>query len=227
MEGGLPTAEGFNEVCSAKRSLLRQVLPLGRRNGANLATAARVDGVELGGDDGWRRWCGQRVRRCFVGEEGGDEAVLQGGGVRVGCAGGEVDMSENHLSSPLPTSSASRSITVNGTGHSMVMVPSEGVNRISDRFGPKLPSSSSSPVLHHRYLSYTFIVLVPPIFCQLEPCRGSFLYTRTIAKKKPWKTDILGHLLSQFVIIIDIIIIITVYHEETRGLHLRGSHIAS
>lgn len=105
------------------------------------------------------------------------------------------------------------------------MVPSGGVtvNRISDRFGPKLPSSS---ILHHRY---TFIVLVPPIFCQLEPCRGSFLYTRTIAKKKPWKTDILGHLLSQFVIIIDIIIIIiiTVYHEETRGLHLRGSHIAS
>lgn len=115
MERGLPTAEGFNEVCSTKRSLLRQVLPLGRRNGANLATPARVDGVELGGDDGWRRWCGQRVRRCFVGEEGGDEAVLQGGGVRVGCAGGEVDMSENHLSSPLPTSSASRSITVNGT----------------------------------------------------------------------------------------------------------------
>lgn len=88
-------------------------------------------------------------------------------------------------------------------------------------------SSSPPPIPTYLTLPYTFIVLVPPIFHQLKQCRGSFLYTRTTAKKKPWKTDILGHLLSQFVIIIDIIIIITVYHEGTRGLHLRGSHIAS
>lgn len=67
--------------------------------------------------------------------------------------------------------------------------------------------SSSPPPIPEVQVPYTFIVLVPPIFHQLEPCRGSFLYTRTTAKKKPWKTDIQGHLFSQVVIIIDIICI--------------------
>lgn len=57
MERGLATAEGFDKVCSTKRSLFGQVVSLGRRDGANVATAAGVDWVEVGSDDGWRwRW---------------------------------------------------------------------------------------------------------------------------------------------------------------------------
>lgn len=61
---------------------------------ADLAPAAGVDGLELGGYDGWIWWGGGGVR--FVGEEFGDEVVLDFGDVAVAYDAGEGEVGEPH-----------------------------------------------------------------------------------------------------------------------------------
>ena len=91
VEGCLPAAQGFLEVCAGGC----EVFFLCGRYGADFAPAAGVDWVELCGDDcGWEGWDG-----CwggFVGEEVGGEGGLEGTGVGVAGWGGEVEVAEEH-----------------------------------------------------------------------------------------------------------------------------------
>ena len=93
VESSLPATESFVEKGFA---ISLEVEFLGWRDGANFASAASVDGRELGGDDRgwWRRSC---ERRGLVGEEGGDETVLEMCGVSVGSYAWEFEVTEMHF----------------------------------------------------------------------------------------------------------------------------------
>lgn len=75
MERGLAAAERGLELGGAVGA---EVRGLCCGDGAYFAAAARVYGVEFGGDDGWRRGrCG--LCGIFMGEEALDELGLEGG----------------------------------------------------------------------------------------------------------------------------------------------------
>lgn len=96
VEGGLAAAEGFIEGGLAVGSRLSEILCLVLRDIADFAAAACVDGVELCRDNG-RRWggAGGGGGVGFVGEEVGDEAVLESRGVGVGRQAGEMEVAND------------------------------------------------------------------------------------------------------------------------------------
>lgn len=92
MKRRLPSSQRLVEL---RLAIGAEIFLLRGRDGADLAAAAGVDWVELGGNDYWR---GRRagVGRSFVREEAGDEEVLDLGRVGVGDDAGEAEMAEDH-----------------------------------------------------------------------------------------------------------------------------------
>ena len=89
VECRLSTSHGLDKVGAP---IAAQVFLLFRRHSSDFSSAARVDGLELGGDD--VRWWGWSVGRRFRGEEAGDERFLEAGGSCIGGEAGEVDVKQ-------------------------------------------------------------------------------------------------------------------------------------
>lgn len=75
---------------------MAEVSDLRVAEGVGFAAAAGVDGVELEGEDCWRRGAGGGGIG-FVREEARDEAFLEVGGVGVASEAGEVEVVEVHV----------------------------------------------------------------------------------------------------------------------------------